>query len=351
MVPERLSSAANSHQIINKGRSQAPTRNHITRKPVRFWGVFTVDANSPGNAQQSFVSIAKVCGTNPNERAAKSLLSSSDRPWLLIIDNVDNTNLDLERYFPDSENGLTLITTKNPSFTMHGTIGQKSYHFDCLDEDEANQLLLKAADNPEPWTPKVMQLALIITQKLGALPLALIHAGNAIKAKYCGLNDYVGYYERSWQLIRRNQHLDDQEDDDAEYMKVYASYEIVYRGLESMNSQRYRDAVQILKLFSFLHHEHIPFDFLVAAIKHPRMLQDTKSERESHDDEDKTPSSIASTLSFVLGKIRGLLESLAMKHFQNQNPIFLPTFLRDAEFSSPSNDSVIRLREGLHILS
>ncbi len=164
----------------------------------RFWAVFTIDASSPGNAQQSFIAIAKACGTDPNERAAKSWLSSSDRPWLLLIDNADDTNLEIERYFPDGEHGLTLITTRNPNVKMHGTIGRRYYHFDKFEDDEASELLLRAADNHEPRTSNIMRMASAITEKLGALPLALIHAGNAIKAKSCELNNYIAYYERSW---------------------------------------------------------------------------------------------------------------------------------------------------------
>jgi len=55
------------------------------------------------------------------------------------------------------------------------------------------------------------------------------------------------------------------------YMKVYASYEIVFRGLENMKGRMYRDAVELLKLFSFLHHEHVHYDILIAAVTHPRI--------------------------------------------------------------------------------
>ena len=70
-------------------------------------------ASLPGNAQQSFIAIAKACGTDPNERAAKSWLSSSTHPWLLLIDNADDANIEIEKYFADGEHGLTLIITLN----------------------------------------------------------------------------------------------------------------------------------------------------------------------------------------------------------------------------------------------
>jgi hypothetical protein len=315
--------------------------------------VFTVDASSPSSAQQSFIAIAKACGTHPNERAAKSWLSSSDRPWLLIIDNADDTNLDIEKYFPDGEHGLTLITTRNPSVKMHGTIGQRSYHFERLNDDEASELLLRAADNSEPRTPTIMELALAITKKLGALPLALVHAGNAIKANYCKLNEYIHYYEENWKTIRQSQHVTGQDEDDEEYMKVYASYEIVYRGLESFKSQKYRDAVQLLKLFSFLHYEHIPFELLRAAIKNPR-IQQQESIRgpERVNDQKKNFLDLTWQLSSSwLKSLRSIVDSVGKKQFEIQYPTILPTFLRDAELSSTSNKCLIRLRGALHLLT
>ncbi|KAL8669814.1 MAG: hypothetical protein Q9168_005618 [Polycauliona sp. 1 TL-2023] len=307
---------------------------------------------SLGNAQQSFIAIAKACGTDPNERAAKSWLSSSDRPWLLLIDNADDTNLDIESYFPDGEHGLTLITTRNPTVKMHGTIGQRFYHFDKLDDDEANELLLRAADNHEPRTPTLMQLASAITTKLGALPLALIHAGNAIKAKYCRLSNYIPYYERSWQLIRQSQTKAGHQEDDAEYMKVYASYEIVFRGLEAIKLQRYSDAVQLLKIFSFLHYEHIPFDLLIGAINHPRIQREyDEAQGIAHlEDQQRESQSLMWQPSSWLKQIRNMFDSFLMKQFKNQNPVILPTILLDTERSTSSDDFKFRLREALHLL-
>lgn len=143
--------------------------------------------------------------------------------------------MDIESYFPNGEQGLTLVTTRNPSFKMHGTIGQQAFHFEGLNDREANELLLKAAGYCEPWTPETIQLASAITIKVGALPLALVHAGKAIKAKYCDINSYIQYYEQSWQLIRQGQRNTDQDEDDPEYMDVYTTFEIVFRGLEGTN--------------------------------------------------------------------------------------------------------------------
>ncbi|CZR65198.1 uncharacterized protein PAC_15098 [Phialocephala subalpina] len=172
-----------------------------------FWGVFTIDASSQETAQQSFETIARLCKIDANERAARSWLSSSERPWLLLVNNADDPKLELEKYLPEGEHGLTIITTRNPSIKTYGTIGQGFYHFSKLDDTEASQLLLKAAECLEAPTPPIVKWAATITTALGCLPLALVHTGAAIKNKYCGWERYLTYYERSWKTIRENQQL------------------------------------------------------------------------------------------------------------------------------------------------
>lgn len=271
---------------------------------------------------------------------------------MLLIDNANDINLDIEKYFPDGEHGLTLITTRNPSVKMHGTIGQRFYHFDRLEDAEARELLLKAADNERPWTSTTMQLASAITRKLGALPLALIHAGNAIKARYCEMSDYLAYYEDRWQIIRQNQRSIGRDEDDAEYMEVYASYEIVFRGLEAIKMRKYKDAVQLLKLFSFFHHEHIPFEVLVAAVKHPRIQREAEAQ-EAERIKNQMPSArkVRWQPSFWPKQLLSLVDILLKKQFELQNPVILPTFLHDAELCRVNDNSKIRLRDALHLLT
>ena len=318
-----------------------------------FWGVDTVDASSQGIAQQSFIAIAKAHGTGPSERAAKSWLSSIDRPWLLIIDNADDTHLDVEEYFLDGDYGLTLITTRNPSVKMHGTIGRRFYHFDRLNDDEASELILGAAEQDEPWTATTMQLASAITRKLGALPLALDYASKVIKAKYCQLNNYVPFYERSWQIIRQSQRTTGQDDDDAEYMEVYTSYETVFWGLEAIRSQRYRDAVQLLNLFSFLHYEQIHFDAVIAAIENPRKQRVADVQEAEHR---KTHLDDSCYIAFHLfswpKRLWSTVEYIIRNHFELHNPVVLPTFLRDAEVCHTADEcDTTRLREALQLLT
>ena len=324
---------------------------------IRFWGVFTIDASSSITAQQSFIAIAKACGTDPNERAAKSWLSSCDRPWLLLIDNADDTNLEIENYFPENELGLILITTRNPSFKMHGTIGERFFHLDKLDDGEASDLLLKAADHHEPRTPSTMQLALAIIKKLGALPLAIVHAGKSIKANYCELTNYIPRLESTLELVRRSRGFrQNHQDEDDDFLNVYSSYEIVFSGLEKMESEsrRYRDALQLLQLFSFLHHEHVPFRLLTAAIEYPKIQRE--ADARDANDRDAIAEGHSSFLHtrFWTDAFQKIMDFAVMAIVQLQYPVILPAFIRDTELEISMDDmdnSAIRLRKALHCLT
>ena len=182
----------------------------------------------------------------PNENAAKNWLSSLQQPWLLLIDNADDPEIDVMRYFPGGERGVILITTRNPTNKRHGTEGRLFFHFDKLGSEEASDLLLAAAVLPRPWAVLTRKQADKIAQVLGFLPLALIHAGKAILDKLCSLSDYPEYYERTWNRIRRTRRRTESHGQQGEHessMTVYSSYEMIYVGLENKIDQRSMDEI------------------------------------------------------------------------------------------------------------
>jgi len=52
-------------------------------------------------------------------------------------------------------------------------------------------------------------------------------------------------------------------------MNVYSSYEVIYHRIEENPTQDAEDAVELLKMFSFLHCENIQTQFLLNAVHHP----------------------------------------------------------------------------------
>ncbi|KAL8696273.1 MAG: hypothetical protein Q9224_002880 [Gallowayella concinna] len=247
-----------------------------------FWGVFWINASSRQSVQHTYSTIAQVGGVEPNERAAKDWLANLDRPWLLLVDNADDPHTSLEEHFPQGDRGVILVTTRNPLNRVHGTVGVGSYHFERLGEAEANDLLLRVACEPMPWSTTVRDLATKITSHLGFLALAVLQAGKAIAKRFCTLSNYIEIYDRSWSRIRRLRRQSDQigSRELTVSMNVYSSYEIIFRGLEATESVTTRDAVQLIKMFSFFSWEDLRIDVLTASVEHPRR-QATKDQAEA----------------------------------------------------------------------
>jgi len=234
---------------------------------IRFWGVFWVDASSEEGRKQTFARIASLGKVEPKEASAKAWLSSSKKPWLLIIDNANDPNLRVEDLFPEGEQGFIIITTRNPSLKVHGTLTPRSFHFNELNEKDSHELLLKAADEPSPWSVKAYKEAAKICTALGFLPLAVVQAGKSILSRLCTLETYLILFEKFFS------HWKNYSQDDAvlesNEARVYSSYELTFRGLQNRGTQASEDAIELLKLFSFLHRQHIRVEILVKAAENP----------------------------------------------------------------------------------
>lgn len=250
-----------------------------------FWGVFWIDASSHEHAKQSFSTIARVGRVEPNERAAKNWLSSlgRDKPWLLIVDNADEINFPVEECFPDGDCGFILITTRNPILKVHGTIGPRYFHFGELEENESVELLLKAADEPTPWSQTTLSSAKDICRTLGHLPLALMHAGKTILARQCTLENYTDFFEKNWTRIRKLRSSNDARPISDANAAIYSSYELIHDGIVAKGTQASEDALDLLKVFSFLHRQRIRTDIFLLAASNP-ILEELEQDRRKEDE-------------------------------------------------------------------
>ena len=255
-----------------------------------YWGIFFVDGSSRKSATGSYSEIAKIGGVEPNEKAAKNWLATRDLPWLLIIDNVDDDEVRLDDLLPAGNKGCILVTSRNPAHVSYGTVGEGSLELLQMEENEAKTLILKAASEREPWKETLTDSASIICHALGFLPLALVHAGKAIASRLCSWGNYLSFYKKQSDLIRRTRRDRSrsasaqriQEDEDG--MNVFSSYEILYQSLQASNEQRFQDAVELLHVFSYFHFQNIRLDvFIFAAItplKEKKHMQNQSKEDE-----------------------------------------------------------------------
>lgn len=297
--------------------------------------------------------MAKIGGVEPNELAAKSWLANLTYPWLLLIDNADDRGMELQKHFPAGERGFILVTTRNPYNRTLGTIGEKFYDFnkeERLGVDESNELLLRAADEPRRLV-SVRDAAARIAERLGYLPLALIQAGKAILRRLCACNlwNYLDIYDQSWQRIRRARIQSElrcrMNSDEVVNMKnVYSSYEIIYRGLENTPVLATQDAIDLLKLFSFLSNESLRIDVLVTAVKHPQLQRQYDGENSIS----KDSVGDSGTKSFII-----TLKTCAvwlMRQMDKSVPI-LPSVLREETFDSARLNDAMDQLESLSLVS
>lgn len=187
------------------------------------------------------------------------------------MDNADSLRKPIEQYIPEGDMGCVIVTTRDPALRTLGMPGRRYLRFTELKDDEASDLLLRAADEPAPYTSTVRHLASEITKRLGCLPLALVHAGKAIMTGICRMHDYLTSFDDHWDRVRsvRSRSGSNVQVREDAYAIIYSTYEIMYRGLLAKMTPASRDALDILNVFSFFHHGNIRVEILLQAAKNP----------------------------------------------------------------------------------
>ena len=215
-------------------------------------------------------------GTEKSAKAALVWLASSDQPWLLIIDNVDDPRMNIERHLPGGDRGCILITSRRPTLKHLGNVGQGYCEFEKLDQFEASDLLLKQAQERIPWSELARNLADRITKALGYLPLALVCVGKAIAEGITTLHDCIDWFESSWDELRiESKSTRATLEEGRKY--IFAPYEALLQRLACETSVQAQDALQLLMMFSFLHHDNISYQLLVRAAENDPLSESTNA--------------------------------------------------------------------------
>lgn len=114
--------------------------------------MFWIDASSEENAETNFASLGQEMGKGATFTGGMHWLSQCTKPWLLIIDNADDPEMDVSKYFPVGGSGHILITTRNPGAEIYATVGH--LRFSGLEPEDAVNLLLETAfpkdESPPP---------------------------------------------------------------------------------------------------------------------------------------------------------------------------------------------------------
>jgi hypothetical protein len=323
----------------------------------KFWGVFYVDASSEKHASASYSTIATIGGVAPNEKAAKNWLVTRALPWLLIIDNVDEEKIKVSELLPQGTKGCCIITTRNPAHITHGNAGDRYLELLPMEPEEAENLIMKAAEEPLPWPVRVIECARSICSALGFLPLALDQAAKAIRHGICEWAEYLGYFDRQIRKIRRNLHGQARSSsrdygniqDDKHSINVFSTYEVLYESLQSTPKESYKDAIELLHVFSYFHFQNIRLDTLIRSATNPLIeeeqeRQDNKQMKEVLKKLPKPPKQ---------PWIMFFRELRAFAKMQVATPMPLPTILKNRDglcLSALEDEVEVRVRQALGVL-
>lgn len=246
--------------LSGSGKTQFCLR-YLEENRNRYWGVFWIDCSSEANAEASYAILAERAGKGQELGAGQEWLSQRTDPWLLVLDNANDPEMDLSKSIPASGNGHVLVTTRNPNAKMYSTSG--SFHFRGMDPEEAILLLLRLAypdTEPRSTDKESWRNASLIASELGYLALALKQAAFTIRRQLLPLERYLrsllGCRKEllSRPLIRSSAEAN-----------IIATWELPFTDIASRTSIEYRDAVDLLHIIAFMHFVSIPGSLLSRA--------------------------------------------------------------------------------------
>lgn len=223
-----------------------------------YWGVFWIDASCVENVESGFASIGQEVGKGANFAAGMHWLWKRRERWLLVFDNADDPDMDISQYFPVNGCGHILITTRNPSVIEFSTAGQ--IRFRGMDPEEAISLLLKSASSKEekesPDQSRRGSPQRIVSE-LGYLALAITQAGTTIRRKIYTLEKYLNLYLGHRKVMMSNPRIAS-----ADEANIITTSEIPLERIIKRDSTEQRDAVNLLRVFAFIHFDNIPEEIL-----------------------------------------------------------------------------------------
>jgi tetratricopeptide (TPR) repeat protein len=264
---------------------------------------------------------------------------------LLIIDNADDKEFPVQDCFPDSNFGTILITTRNPLLKTQGTVGPRYFKFHGLEERKSIELLLKASDEPVPWIPSSVNSASFIAKAMGYLPLALIHAGATILAGLSTLETYLENLEETWNRIRQMKDPNAATPISTANATIYSTYELMLKGISTKKTPASEDALELLRIFSFLDRQQIKLNIFFRAASNPglELANQINKERERKAYSKFTPKTTrAQALRNLIVRLVSLLSHLG------HSPI-LPKLISESHGLGSSYE--LRLRVALSELS
>ncbi|GKT65775.1 kinesin light chain [Colletotrichum tofieldiae] len=249
--------------------------------------VFWVHASNAQRFRQAYASIAEECDIpgrdNPQANhllLVKKWLEKGDQgPWLMVIDNADDTHLffqaqeacqadtptgeskdegNLGHYIPECRHGSVLITTRNKQTGSRLAPGKPATKVNELTTDEADQLLRSMLEEPDRIISAADTSALL--SRLEHLPLALAQAAAFIQENEITIAQYVKLLDKSNSSLvdHLSQPFEAVGRDSGTPHALAATWIISFEQIEKQNAL----ASDVLSLLSFFDRQAIPHRFV-----------------------------------------------------------------------------------------
>ena len=168
------------------------------------YSIYWVPAISGESFEQAYRDIATQCSVtlNPTEEDPKQsvrryLNSGSAGKWLLIVDNADNQEVlfgvsgelgGIISYLPESENGLTLFTTRYREIAV-SLAGSEIIEIQEMDHQEAESFLTRSLIQKDLLNDRTFAIELL--NELAFLPLAIAQAAAYLNAMQISIREYL----------------------------------------------------------------------------------------------------------------------------------------------------------------
>jgi tetratricopeptide (TPR) repeat protein len=242
-----------------------------------FSHVFWIDASSTLTITQGLKGIcnlpeAQSCALDGSLESALLWIGALKDNYVMVFDNADVlTPEELEQYFPPGLDGNILITSRNSAMQCL-TSPANCLEVKEMAESDAISLLFKASCLKIPQTNDLHEKASEIVKELFCLPLAIDQAGAIIRSGAINIKDYLGIYSQQRKTMLSYPEFRGA----SKYNRtVYGTWELLYKEIQQRTysadfdqARAAKNAILILAIFSFLHHDAISEDiFSNAAIQ------------------------------------------------------------------------------------
>ena len=222
-------------------------------------------------ASREILKKANVTGRNEPQHDSLQLMkdwfeSEASGKWLIVVDNADDIRLLYDQdggrfadYFPRSDRGSILMTTRNRQigikFATYGNI----VDLPALTSEESNTLLMTRLGGD----PRDQQDRLKLAEALGGIPLALIQAASYITENGTTIARYLSSYHASdtSKIHLLSEHFEDDIRDSESKNPVAMTWIVTFEYIEKYNSM----AADVLCLMSMFNAQAVPESVLYSA--------------------------------------------------------------------------------------